>query len=265
MTRPTDEMLMAYADDVLDPADRARVEAHLATDAEARAIVEMFRRTAALSREAHATPLREPVPEALMQAILKAPAQARQGTEQIDNAAGSAAVVDLASRRRPPRIADTWRLPIAASLALLVGLGAGYLASRGSPDQGGNQMALGAVEKSAPLATALEHKSSGSTTGRHVVVATFRDKQDRACREIEVLNTAQPRRPEAAAVACRGRDGTWTVEGAARVAAPAPAGKGIEPSGVAERDALDGLLNMLGAKPVLSPAEEKSLIERGWR
>lgn len=265
MTRPTDEMLMAYADDALDPADRARVEAHIATDADARAIVEMFRKTSALAHDAFAAPLSQPAPDALVQAILKSPVEVRPKARPSTAAPAGGDVVDLASRRRSPRVADTWRLPIAASLALLVGLGAGYLANRGTPARDGYQLALGAVDKSGPLADALERTPSGSTTGRHVVVATFRDKQDRACREIELLETAQPRRPEVAAVACRGRDGTWTVEGAARVAAAAPAGKAMEPSGVAERDALDGLLNMLGAKPVLSPAEERALIERGWK
>lgn len=265
MTRPTDEMLMAFADDALDPADRARVEAYLATDVEAQALVETFRRTAALARDAYAAPLREPAPDSLVQAISKAPAPGRPSSEPARLAPDSAEVVDLAAHRRLARPAEAWRLPLAASLALLVGLAAGYLASGGSTSRSADQFALGAVSRSAPLADALERRPSGSTSGRHVIVATFRDKQDRACREIELLGTTQPPRAEIAGVACRGRDGTWTVEGAARLAAPAPARDGIEPSGVAERDALDSLLNMLGAKPVLSPAEEKALIERGWK
>lgn len=265
MTRPTDEMFMAYADDALDPADRARVEAHLETDADARAMVEMFRRTTALARDAYSAPLRERAPEGLVQAILKPRAAARTMAEPTDDAANSTTVIGLDSHRARGRSADTWRLPMAASLALLVGLGAGYQASRGVHDRGESEFALGVVDKSAPLADVLERRPSGANTGRHVIVATFRDKRDRACREIELLSSSQPARPEVAAVACRGGDGAWTIEGAARLTVPAPAGTSIETSGVVDRDALDGLLNMLGAKPVLSPAEEKALIGRGWK
>jgi hypothetical protein len=39
----------------------------------------------------------------------------------------------------------------------------------------------------------------------------------------------------------------------------------FEPSGVPEKDALEGLLTMLGARRALGPTEEKALIEHGWK
>jgi hypothetical protein len=179
--------------------------------------------------------------------------------------AGSADVVDLHARRQPTRLRESLRLPIAASLALLVGLGGGYLLSRGGGSTGTVELALGAVAPSAPLADTLEHRPSGTTTGRIAIVATFRDKSDRPCREIEVLSATTPPRPELAGVACRSENGGWTVEGAVRIAVAPPAGTQFEPSGVKESDALSGLLDMLGAKPVLAPADETALIARRWK
>lgn len=263
MTRLTDEDLMAYADGTLDGDDLARVERHLSTDAEARALVASFRQTAGLSRDAFATPLSEPPPKALVDAILghgsKTPV-----VESGPVVPAGANVVDLASRRRTRPAGDRWRLPLAASLALLIGLGAGYLANRGIADRP-SELALGPIAGSAPFAEVLERSPAGATVGRTVVVATFRDKSGRICRELEILSAAMPAQPEAAAIACRGGNRAWTIEGVARLAVALPAGSKIEPSGVPERDALKGLLDMLGATQVLTPAEEKALIERAWK
>lgn len=265
MTRPTDEELMAYADGALDPVTHARVEAYLATNAEARADVATFHRTAVLARKAFSTPLDEAPPKALVDAILGVNSTASGTDSKAKQPAGSVDLVDLSSRRQPHRLRESLRLPLAASLALLVGLGAGYVASRGGADHGSSRLALGVVKTSAPLADVLERRPTGSTTGSYVIVATFRDKQDRACREIEVLSATTPARPELAGAACRGGDGLWTVEGAARIAVAHRAGTQIEPSGAPEHDALSGILDILGAKPALAPIEEKRLIERGWK
>jgi hypothetical protein len=37
------------------------------------------------------------------------------------------------------------------------------------------------------------------------------------------------------------------------------------PSGAAQKDALDGLLSILGATKALPPEEEQRLIAHGWR
>lgn len=265
MTRPTDEELMGYADGVLDAESQARVDAYLATDPEARDLVASFRRTAALAREAYSQPFDEAPPKTLVDAILSGTSKAQDAVGDAKPSTGGASVVDLHARRRPARLRESLRLPIAASLALLVGMGGGYLLGRGDGDRGASELALGAVAPSAPLADALEHRPSGSTTGRISIVATFRDKSDRPCREIEVFGATTPPRPELAGVACRTGNGAWTVEGAVRIVVAPPAGTQFEPSGVPESDALAGLLEMLGAKPVLAPTDEKALIERRWK
>ena len=109
--------------------------------------------------------------------------------------------------------------------------------------------------------------AAGNEEQRLTVIATFRDRGKRICREIELL--APPSagaQPLVAAVACRAGTGGWIVEGAVRLAETTrPGQSGYEPSGVGEQDALAGLLNVLGASPVLSASEESELIGSRWR
>lgn len=259
MTRLTDEMLMAYADGALPEAEAAQVAAALEHDAEARAIVAEFRRTAELSRAAFTDVMTEPVPEQLVRTILGAEAR-------------SANVVDLAQARKPRP--SPWRtvLPLAASVLLVLGVAATLFLQQLATE---HAIALGTVPKASPLAEVLETKPSGTpvtlarraTEGadRLMVVATFRDRKARICREIEALDQAM--QPQLAGVACRDpANGDWTVEGTARIAASSPPSTpGYVPSGSDEKDALDGLLALLGASQTLSPDEEQNLMRQGWR
>lgn len=103
----TDEMLMAFVDGETDAATAAMVEQALSADPGLAARAQEFRRSRALLRDAFGDARREPVPEALMAAVLRAD---RAGT-----------VVAFPSRRTLG-----FALPLAASLAVAFGL-AGYL------------------------------------------------------------------------------------------------------------------------------------------
>jgi hypothetical protein len=264
MNRLSEERLNAYADGVLDAETRAGVEAHLATDAEARALLEKLRRANALAIEAFAAPMQEPPPQALVDAILRAPAHGTTAEQGV-----------LQGRRRSRRwsVRD-YALPVAAALALAVGITAGALLGTRTL-QAPEQVALGPVNAGSALHRLLERHPSGTILGfdgsqaasqRLSVVATFRDRHTRPCREIEVLRAGAGQQAVAAAVACRDAAGRWVVEGATLVADATPATDGqFQPSGVSEKDALDGLLTMLGAQRALSSEEEKALIAHGWR
>jgi hypothetical protein len=157
-------------------------------------------------------------------------------------------------------------VPIAASLALLIGLGAGVLLARTPWSQEPTALTLGEVAKGSALRDALETARSGVVRNGHLVVATFRDKRNRYCREIELIS-GTGNRPQAAGVACRSTQGAWIMEGAARLeiaGASEPSG-GYTPSGAAEKDALSALLALLGAGTVMTTAEEGAALERGWR
>lgn len=259
MTRLTDEMLMAYADGALPEAERAQIAAALENDAEARAIVAEFRRTAELSRAAFANVLTEPVPDRLVKTVLGTPTP-------------TANVVDLTRARKPRSMLWRTALPLAASLLLVIGFAAALLLR---PQPAGPLMALGPVPSAAPLAGVLETKASGvpvtlaSRTpeglDRLMVVATFRDRKERICREVEALDPNM--QPQIAGVACRDpANGTWIVEGSARIAATAPpSGRDFVPSGADQKDALDGLLAVLGATRALPANEEQGLLAGGWK
>lgn len=262
MKRLSEETLNAYADGALEAGARAEVEAQLQTDAEARALLENLRAADRLAREAFAAPMHEPPPQALVDAILRAPVP---GAPARDASRG---------RPRPAWRVRRYAVPLAASVALAVGLAAGALLGH-RPAQPTGDLALGMVPGDGVLHRLLESHPSGSMleidggqgSARRVgVVATFMDRHARPCREVEVLPAGTDPHPVAAGVACRDAAGRWLVEGATRLAGPPPAaGAQFEPSGVPEKDALDGLLTLLGAQRALDHGEEKALIERGWK
>lgn len=262
MSRFSDETLMAYADGALPPAEAAEVAAALESDAEARAIVESFRNTATLARAAFADVTAEPVPDALARTVL--------GTE-----APTASVTYFPPMRkaRPP----LWRtmLPLAASVVLVLGLAAALFLRQPPGVLQGSVMALGPVPSGAVLAEILETRARGTPvalrerdgqgTEHLMIVATLRDRNGRICREIEALDKTMQAR--LAGIACRDpASRMWIVEGTARIAASSPSGgSDFVPSGADEKDALDGLLSILGATKALPPEEEQRLIVQGWR
>jgi hypothetical protein len=254
MTRPDDETLMAYADNALDAAERAAVDARLATDQDLRARLDALRAQNAALQAAFGDVMQTPPPEALVDLIMTAPSTA--------HARSAVGTVVPFERRRSIWSQPRHVLPLAASLLLAVGLG--VLAGRGGSGTGDSQIALGPLSSGSTLARVLEADPTGVARDGLVVVATFRDRSGRVCREFERLGGADGSLPLAAAVACRGGDGIWTTEGAARIAAKAST-PGFTPSGTPERDALEGLLSMLGAGPALEPAAEAALRANGWR
>lgn len=267
MTRPSDETLMAYADGALPEAERIAIEAYLAQDEDARRIVEAFRRSTTLARAAFDEALAAPPPADLVARILAAPPDGTAAplTAPAADAAGARVIPMPPAGRRRTAMPTRFALPLAASIALAVGLTAGLLAGR-TPSPDAAALVLGPVGPGTTLARVLDTTPSGARSERVDVVATFRDRHGRVCREFEVVHgPSGDARPQAAAVACRSALGTWTIEGAAQIAVAPKAGSGFEPSGASERDALQGLLDILGAGAALPPKDERALIERGWR
>ncbi|MFN3867907.1 MAG: hypothetical protein ACK4MF_02440 [Hyphomicrobiaceae bacterium] len=268
MTRPDDETLMAFADGALSPERHAEVAAYLATDADARALVDDFRRSADLVRGAFDAALTAPPNEKLEQLI-------RSG-----GASGTAAanVTSLASRRKVPFRSQGWQpLALAASLALVIGAGLGWLANSGGGRGAGAgyEVAIGPVPGASDLGRLLETRPSydevvtgeGASRRRLVVVATFRDRAARPCREFEVTSVDQDQRPIGIGVACRTPSGAWAVEGLAQpiVAEVASNGAMKPASGMQEAPVMEGFMRMLGAQPVVAADEEQQLLARGWK
>lgn len=105
----SEDMLLAYVDNELDPRQAAALETAIHGDPEARATLALLRRSAAAVRTAFDAPLSEPVPARLL-AALERPKGARTGGP------------------RPALPLGRALLPLAASLvALFVGFAGGFL------------------------------------------------------------------------------------------------------------------------------------------
>jgi len=276
VTRPTEEKLMAFADGQLPVDEMREIEAVVATDPELRATVESFRKSAGLVKAAFDDVLRESPPQTLIDAIERG--SRRADRQVVDQASASRQRDDRTSsasaRSTEHRTlnADRWRLPLAASIALLLGVGIGSLfgtTNRNVTEQAG--IALGAVSPAATLGRLLEKSASGlpfdmpHSDNKLMAVATFRDRLGRVCREVELVSAGATSVPVAAAVACRNASGTWNVEGAFNLGARSEVPGQYVPSGASEQDALEVLLKVLGAGEVLSAQDEARLIGKNWR
>jgi hypothetical protein len=221
-----DETLMAFADGELDPERTREVEAALAGNAAAQAKVARFRATRELLEAAYPA---EPVPAALERRVRTA---AR------------------AARPRPAALYRRWALPLAAAMALTVGLAAGRLAAPDGAD---------------PLAAVLERTPAGTSAvladGRSVTpVATFRDRSGRWCRAFDATGEGDG----TTGAACRETDGTWRLALLVPDRPVAAQGDTYAPAG--EEPALgDALIAGLRAGEPLAADAERELIGRGWR
>jgi hypothetical protein len=232
MQEPDDQMLMAYADGQLDPAMAAEIGAVLARDPVAREKVRSFRETADLARAAFEPVLSEPVPEALLASVRAA---ARKGN-----------VVPL---RRPSRPAPLWSLPLAASVALAIGLSGGWwLGGTWTPSTD-------------ILSQTLERAGSGDAMQAGEVIVTaasvFPASGDRWCRDF----TRQHGDAVAAGFACRVGEGQWQVE----ALLPTEDAGAYAPASDEEPSTLEGLIEAVRSGPALGADQEADLIARGWR
>lgn len=274
MTRFTDEQLMAFSDG--DPAgNEVELAARASLSVEERRALEEFRRTRELVQVAFADDAAEAPSAALVSMILNRPstgtAPASPHRRRLEGRVGHFFPRDRG--RLLSRTAIGRGLAIAASVAMLIGA-MFYWSIPGSRHEIAAGLTPGPVLPTSELAGVLETKRSGdpvrigmpSDVERHLMVAaTFRDRNARICREIEMLDADLA--PRLAAVACRSAgNGTWHVEGVVAIArAPTGNDASYTPAGASEKQALDALMALLGAKEAVRPDEEQNLIGRAWK
>lgn len=241
-----DERLMAYADGALSPDEAAEVERAIAEDGALAAKVAAFAESRTMAKRAlGATP---PVSDTLA-ATIRAMAEADAARRQAP--AGSAQVIDLASRRRT---VPFWQLPIAASVALAVGVFGGWVASLQSDEPDG--IAVAVIDEPA-LVEALTTAKSGESAEigpgvAFTAIASFRDGDGQLCREFEQDRVGGA---SVVAVACRG-DEAWSVRFA--VASAASDDTGYVPA--SSLDTLDAWLSAIEAGAPLSDEEEAAAL-----
>ena len=266
MVELTDETLVAYVDGQLDARTAAEVEAALAGDPAARATVHRFAESARLAQAAFDEALHREIPEALLRTLEQEPEPA-------------AKVESLAARRVQRRASSLrggtlggWALPLAASIALFVGLGGGYaIWDRGGAGLNPGQV-IGAIPADTPLHRALETTPSGQALawedpegplrGEVRPLASFRDRAGHLCREYQAFGRDAEGTHGTIGVACRIEPGTWhqRMSIAAR-----PAGEGVyRPAGLGD-GAFDDYLDELMSGPPLDREAERAALEAGRR
>ncbi|TRW98401.1 hypothetical protein FNJ84_06395 [Paracoccus sp. M683] len=264
---PSDEILMAYADGMLDPAEAARVEAALARDPDLLRRVEAFRETGRRLK-ALAQAQDDSVPDTLIARVRELAAQAGDAAP-----AEAAPIIDLAAHRQAQdrlsrddagpaaaRRVPIWQLPLAASIFLALGLWAGVSFGPQQAVEGPGASQL-AVLDSAELDQALQDLPSGERQamaggGELAAIASFTDQDGRLCREFELNH---PDRQTIVSVTCYqagGETPAWSTQ-LAILAAPG-SDTGYAPA--SSLDTLDAYLNAVGAGAPLSDEDEAAAL-----
>jgi hypothetical protein len=187
------------------------------------------------------------VPDALtarIRAMADADARQRTGDSEAAN------VVNFAARRR---LMPIWQLPIAASIALVVGFAVGW---SGAPDDPRGGLRLASLDDPA-LVSALDIQKAGARVrigeGAKVsLIASFLGTDGALCRAFEHAAGGKGM----VAVACH-RDAASTVDFA--VAPPAADAEGYVRA--SSLDAPDAWLTVTKAGPPLSEAEETAALD----
>lgn len=253
-----DELLVAYADGELDAAKAASVERAVAADPRLRARLANLTRAAELTREVFEVKGCDPVPAALIETIMRAPATTPEPT---------------VPSRQPlrQRLADWWRIPLPAAafgaLALLaVGGLLGYLLPDGR-SVGAAITTAGVVPRDSTLHLLLEEQPSGATLAAGGLsleaVATFVDG-DRVCREYRATDDTGPYDYHAG-IACRGDDAWHVAFSVDDYLEQEPVGGFYETASSRLHEAIDMFIEeYLGVDPI-DDAAEGALLERDWR
>ncbi len=238
---------MAHVDGELEPAEDAKVAAMLASDPSASKRAEAMRELNGLLREAYEGALKEPVPDALMEAVDRR--RARQPGFRLGR---------LFEGFLAPGLAHA----TAAGLLIAMGGATGVWLYGGTPEESDSEM----------LATVLESGRSGApisidTNGGQITpLLTFVHRDGRYCRQFEDLHDGLT----TYGVACRNDAGAWQLELMVHTDlwdVPADERRGPEyqlASGPLDRF-LDEALEAAMPEPPLEPEAEDKLINGGWK
>ena len=287
MAKVTDEMLMAYADGALAPLARAKVEAFLQNDPEARRRVEIFRATGAPLSKLYGQPMSEPVPAHLRDFVLNYDARAATPKAQLSkmrlptewmakSLAGFAQNARLLTAslaqwlEKPPSQTVRWQFAAASAAILAVGAGAGILMHGGGNAsselvafEDGHIFASGALQRVLETLPSGEEARIAGVRGQAVSMRanlTFKSKQQAYCREYEV---ATPGVGGFVGLGCRDRDGKWALE--VHLPAGGSAKGGVRPAGGAENAALDEVVDHMIDGDAFGSKQEDAAIGSGWK
>lgn len=251
--------LDAFVDGALSPEEAARVVMHLADTPAAQAHVDAVMALNALLTEAYDAPMSERIPETI-RAVFERHEARRSG------ATGTVVAFRRAARQGLPYLGGA----IAAGVLFALGV------TIWPNTQPGALQIAGPVASGTTLYEALETRHSGlaipGERGTEIaVIASFLDRDQRPCREFEVVQRTEGTATRG--VACRERTRDWTVAfSTTRPLVPIPPaqstasdeGAYLPAAGVTDA-AVSGALDALGAGISLDPAQEEVLIANEWQ
>jgi anti-sigma factor RsiW len=262
----SDEVLMAYADGQLSPAERVSVEASIREHPHYQRKVEQFRATREPIRQAFDAELDGSRLAALAARIRQAPASSPRGRAGLG-------IVPARSQASSVASFASWPTALAASLALLVGGGLGWLMHRPAEREQTTLADLmtfrDGLRADGALAELLETASSGSTLRVRDVhgrawqlkaVSTFRSTADRPCRQYELTDDVAAR---LTGYACRDTNAQWLIQAHARLDRRASANDQFSPAGDGDGP-LDAAIRAHMKGDLLQSSEERQWIESHW-
>ena len=264
----SDEVLMAYADGLLDPAERIDVEASIKEHPEYQRKVEKFRATL------------KPVHQAFQVALEgNELGLGARITQELPATAPVSKVQTIAPGNAQPRASSIgvrfpWPTALAASLALAVGGGLGWF-MHSSPQRDPTAADLitfgdGSLQAEGALAQLLETVKSGAVVSARDVhcrawqlktIFSFRSMANLPCRRYELTNDATRR---FAGYACRNTNAQWRTEAHVRLDAKMKGKLGFALAGGSNEVPLDAAIRAYMDSDVLQSAEEFRLIENHW-
>jgi hypothetical protein len=270
----SDELLMAYADDALDPAARAAVEVALEKHPEYRVKVEKFRSTGGPIRAAFQEEL-ETTHLGTIIGRIRRDNLALVGPEARSNALRVVGISGVEARTHEDRFRRRLPMAMAASVALLIGTTLGWwLHTSPMPSSQlaplvrfgkGEMLAQGALRElleGVRSDTPITARTDDGEVWTLNATLTFRTAKHLPCRRYEVAREAIGR---FAGYACRNEEGQWSIHAHTHVAAKVPNGNGFAPSARKDGDpAFEAALRAAMDGDVYETAEEAELIARRW-
>ena len=272
MIKPSDETLMAYADGLLDPSQRAEIEKLCTEDPALLARLQVFRATGRNLAGLLQEHLEAPVPKRLLDFV----------AVQEAKLAGNNSPSRLRFWTRLREQAQSWlfsdtsklRIAIVTGVALIFGTGAGWLLHGNSGSQEGVFTDLVQVEKAhllarAPLQHALDRLRSGETVrlalagakdARLEVKMTFRNEARNYCRAYDIMVSSPERY---AGVACR-NGSRWMIRIQAMMPPSTVSPNQLVPAGV-NNAAMESVVSAIIDGDPLSAADEAAIIGKGWK
>lgn len=228
MIELTDEILGAYLDGALSPADHEAVAHALSVSPENQTRLAAMRDADHIVRQAHPAPVTR-----LDDPVARKIRETRPGS----------------------RVRQVVRLPAVATLSALaaglVGLVIGQLLPTPAPDQTTTDFAA-----TGALARALDSQPSGDTSSDVRILLSFKAADATPCRQFSVASAGH----SGEGVACRDAE-TWRV--VAWVQTPTSPDASYRAAGA--DGVIDGVVDTIDATGALSVADERALLSARWR